>query len=203
MVSNRFTILFEADHGLDMQHKLEPTNLPDIVLMDINMPIMDGFESVKWLQDKHPSVKVLVISMVEQEETIVKMLKLGVRGYLCKDVEPQELGEALEAVNNKGYYYTDFVTGKLVHSIQHQIAEKKKDVEISQITSQEKNFLQLTCSELTYAEIADQMCLSPKTIDGYRNSLFEKLRVKSRVGLVLFAIRNQMVPWENPKQPTD
>jgi DNA-binding NarL/FixJ family response regulator len=196
LVSTKYHILFEADNGVDLQQKIDAKNLPYIILMDVSMPKMDGFASVEWLKEKYPSVKVLVVSMVEKEETIVKMLKLGVKGYLCKDVEPKELGEALEAVNNKGYYYTDFITGKLVHSLQNGNAEKQKELEINPINNQEKQFLELACSELTYAEIADKMCLSPKTIDGYRNSLFEKLKVKSRVGLVLFAIKNRMVNWD-------
>lgn len=196
LVNTKYHILFEADNGVDLQQKIDAKNLPDIILMDVSMPKMDGFASVEWLKEKYPAVKVLVVSMVEKEETIVKMLKLGVKGYLCKDVEPKELGEALEAVNNKGYYYTDFITGKLVHSLQNGNAEKQKELEINPINNQEKQFLELACSELTYAEIADKMCLSPKTIDGYRNSLFEKLKVKSRVGLVLFAIKNRMVNWD-------
>lgn len=196
LVSTKYHILFEADNGVDLQQKIDAKNLPNIILMDVSMPKMDGFASVEWLKEKYPTVKVLVVSMVEKEETIVKMLKLGVKGYLCKDVEPKELGEALEAVNNKGYYYTDFITGKLVHSLQNGNAEKQKELEINPINNQEKQFLELACSELTYAEIADKMCLSPKTIDGYRNSLFEKLKVKSRVGLVLFAIKNRMVNWD-------
>jgi len=196
LVSTKYHILFEADNGVDLQQKIDAKNLPDIILMDVSMPKMDGFASVEWLKEKYPAVKVLVVSMIEKEETIVKMLKLGVKGYVCKDVEPKELGEALEAVNNKGYYYTDFITGKLVHSLQNGNAEKQKELEINPINNQEKQFLELACSELTYAEIADKMCLSPKTIDGYRNSLFEKLKVKSRVGLVLFAIKNRMVNWD-------
>ncbi|MFN8888097.1 MAG: response regulator [Cyclobacteriaceae bacterium] len=196
LVSTKYHILFEADNGINLQQKIDSKKLPDIILMDVNMPKMDGFASVEWLTEKYPSIKVLVVSMVEKEETIVRMLKLGVKGYLCKDVEPKELGEALEAVNNKGYYYTDFITGKLVHSLQNGNAEKQKELEINPINNQEKQFLELACSELTYAEIADKMCLSPKTIDGYRNSLFEKLKVKSRVGLVLFAIKNRMVNWD-------
>lgn len=194
LVNKKYHILFEADNGVDLQQKIDAKNLPDIILMDVNMPRMDGFASVEWLKEKYPTVKVLVVSMVEKEETIVKMLKLGVKGYLCKDVEPKELGEALEAVAKKGHYYTDFITGKLVHSLQNGNGETRQ--EVSPINDQEKQFLELACSELTYVEIADKMCLSPKTIDGYRNSLFEKLKVKSRVGLVLFAIKNKMVRWD-------
>src|SRR5690349_21394560 len=108
--------------------------------------------------------------MVEKEETIVRMLKLGVKGYLCKDVEPTELGEALRAIYNKGIYYTDFITGKLVHALQHKNSEAPPPHAFDQINDREKEFLQLACSEMTYHEIAGKMFLSPKTIDGYRNA---------------------------------
>lgn len=189
MVDKNSEILFEADNGEQMKSKLDPANLPDIVLMDVNMPGMDGFASVAWLKENHPAVRVLVVSMIEKEETVVRMLKLGVKGYLCKDVEPEELGEALHAVLNKGFYYTDFITGKLVHSLQNESPNNTKEVS-DQINDREREFIKLACSEMTYNEIADKMCLSPKTIDGYRNSLFEKLNIKSRVGLVIYAIRH-------------
>ncbi|MGL6269107.1 MAG: response regulator transcription factor, partial [Chitinophagaceae bacterium] len=181
MVSSNYTILFEADNGNDMLQKIDKNNLPDIILMDINMPDMDGFASVQWLNENHPSVKVLVVSMIEKEESIVRMLKLGVKGYLSKDVEPKELGEALDSVMNKGFYYTDFITGKLVHSLQGDTKTSAKSAALSLMNDREKEFLQLACSEYTYSEITSKMFLSPKTIDGYRNALFEKLQVKSRV----------------------
>jgi two-component system, NarL family, invasion response regulator UvrY len=186
-------ILFEADNGLDLQNKLLKKNLPEIIIMDVNMPGMDGFASAQWLKENYPEIKVLVVSMVEKEETIVRMLKLGVKGYLSKDVEPQELGEALRSIMNRGFYYTDYLTGKLVMSIQSEGTGKQKINILPQINDREKLFLELACSELTYNEIADKMFLSPKTIDGYRNSLFEKLNVKSRVGLALYAVRHGMV----------
>jgi len=187
-------ILFEADNGLDLQQKLIKKNLPEIIIMDVNMPAMDGFASAQWLKENHPDIKVLVVSMVEKEETIVRMLKLGVKGYLSKDVEPQELGEALRSIMNRGFYYTDYLTGKLVMSIQSDGVGKQKIDKLPQMNDREKLFLELACSELTYNEIADKMFLSPKTIDGYRNSLFEKLNVKSRVGLALYAVRHGLVP---------
>jgi two-component system, NarL family, invasion response regulator UvrY len=171
MVSKESTILFEADNGVDLQTKLINNNLPDIILMDVNMPRMDGFATVQWLRVNFPDVKVLVVSMIEKEESIVRMLKLGVKGYLCKDVEPHELGAALRAVHDKGFYYTDFITGKLVHSLQHNDSDKSTILSDT-INEREKKFLELACSELTYNEIADRMFLSPKTIDGYRNFPF-------------------------------
>ena len=190
---SNYTILFEADDGLDLQKKIDKHGTPDIILMDVNMPRMDGFSSVKWLYENYPLVKVLVVSMIEKEESIVRMLKLGVKGYLCKDVEPKEMGEALESVVNKGFYYTDFITGKLVHSLQDESDTASKASALNLMNDREKEFLQLACSEFTYNEIAAKMFLSPKTIDGYRNALFEKLNVKSRVGLALYAVKHGLV----------
>jgi DNA-binding NarL/FixJ family response regulator len=192
MVGNHYSILFEADNGNELQQKISASKQPDIILMDINMPGMDGFASVQWLNEHFPLVKVLIVSMIEKEETIVRMLKLGVKGYLCKDVEPKELGEALHAIMNKGFYYTDFITGKLVHSLQYP-TETNSSKAINLMNDRERTFLQLACSEMTYNEIAGKMFLSPKTIDGYRDSLFEKLQVKSRVGLALYAVKHGLV----------
>ncbi|HMF70989.1 MAG TPA: response regulator transcription factor [Flavitalea sp.] len=192
VIDDEYEVLFEADNGLDLQTKIDANNPPDIFLMDVNMPSMDGFATVSWLRENFPLAKVLVVSMIENEEIIVKMLKLGVKGYLCKDVEPQTLGEALRAIKNKGFYYTDYITGKLVHSLQFPDTNDSSQSTV-QISEKERTFLNLACSEMTYNEIASKMFLSPKTIDGYRNSLFEKLEVKSRVGLVLFAIKNGYV----------
>jgi DNA-binding NarL/FixJ family response regulator len=192
LINEDYQILFEADNGLDLQSKIDANNPPDIFLMDVNMPTMDGFATVTWLRENYPLSKVLVVSMIEKEEIIVKMLKLGVKGYLCKDVEPQVLGEALRAITNKGFYYTDYITGKLVHSLQFPETNDSSQSTVP-LTEKERTFLQLACSEMTYNEIAAKMFLSPKTIDGYRNALFEKLDVKSRVGLVLFAIKNGYV----------
>jgi len=194
MVCSDCQIIFEADNGLDLQQKLIKGDEPDIILMDINMPHMDGFAAVEWLNENFPLIKILVVSMVEKEESILRMLKLNVKGYLNKDVEPKELGDALDAVMNRGFYYTDFITGKLVHALQMEntsFISKEGDVE--SISDREKTFLALACTELTYNEIAAKMFLSPKTIDGYRNSLFEKLKVKSRVGMALYAVKHGLV----------
>jgi two-component system, NarL family, invasion response regulator UvrY len=193
MVGSQYKIIFEADDGLQMQEKLKPDEQPDIIIMDVNMPRMDGFASVEWLGTHYPLIKILVVSMIEREDIIMRMVKLGVKGYLCKDVEPKELGEALRTIMSDQFYYTDFITGKLVHSLQSEDKQDQTKDSLSKINDREKTFLKYTCSELTYTEIAAKMFLSPKTIDGYRDALFEKLNIRSRVGLALFAVKHELV----------
>jgi DNA-binding NarL/FixJ family response regulator len=188
MVNPHHEVLFEADNGLDLQEKLKDHPAPQIILLDVNMPKMDGFETVSWLREAHPDTDVLVVSMIEREEAILEMVKLGVRGYLSKDVEPAELNAAINTIAGGGFYYTDFITGKLVHSLQHHQDNDKK-----YLSDREIEFIKLACSEMTYYEIADAMSLSPKTIDGYRSNLFEKLKVKSRVGLAMYAVKHELV----------
>ncbi|WP_430408446.1 response regulator [Kordia sp.] len=189
MLTIECTILFEASNGHEMQSLITKDTIPDIILLDVNMPKMDGFETVLWLHKEYPSVKILVISMIGKEETIVRMLKLGVKGYLSKDVEPEELQEAIISIIDKGFYYTDFITGKLVHSFQNGVNEFEGALRFHELKEREREFIKFACSEMTYYEIAGKMFVSPKTIDGYRNSIFEKLHVKNRVGLVMLAIK--------------
>ncbi|PSK94200.1 response regulator transcription factor [Taibaiella chishuiensis] len=183
-------ILFEAGSGLELQEMISQDRMPDVIIMDINMPDMNGFDSVLWLKETYPGIPVLVLTMMDKEEYIIRMLKLGIRGYLSKDVEPKELGEAITAVSGNGYYYTDFITGRLISTLQ-QYDEHGRN--LSPLNERETEFLRLACSEYTYHEIAGMMHLSPKTVDGYRKALFEKLSVKNRVGLALYAVKHGIV----------
>lgn len=183
-----YTVAFEVDNGQELIQALEKGAEPDLVLMDINMPVKDGYEAAKWIRDNRPLIKVLALSMYDDEAAIIRMLKYGSKGYIMKDCEPAELRAALDAVINKGFYYSELVTGKLVHSIAG--AEEENDSQkLLGLSDRETEFLKLACSELSYKEIAAQMHLSPRTIDGYRDSLFEKLDIKSRTGLVIYAIK--------------
>lgn len=190
-----YRISLEADNGKQFIEKLNIKDLPDIILLDISMQEMDGYETANWLKQHHPSVKVMVLSMFDNENAIIRMMRLGVKGYVLKDIRKKELKEALDSIISKGYYYSDLVTGKLIHTI-NKIDEEKEGKSIKNLislTEREIEFLKLACTELTYREIADKMCLSVHTIDGYRDALFEKLAVRSRVGLVLYGIKNRIV----------
>ena len=184
------TVLFEADNGKDFTNKLKPNALPEVVLMDINMPEMDGYDTCQWLKNNYPEIKVLALSMYDSENSIIRMLKCGARGYILKDSEPAELRRAIEALVTKGYYYTDLVSGKLINAINKLDEEEKDHKHTIKLNDRETDFLRWACTELTYKEIADKMFVSPRSIDGYRDALFEKLGVKTRVGLVMYAIRN-------------
>jgi two-component system, NarL family, invasion response regulator UvrY len=191
--SQGHTVLFEADNGKDFIAKLNTGSLPDIVLMDINMPEMDGYETTLWLKHNHPDVHVLALSMYDNETSIIRMLKCGAKGYILKDSEPAELKAAIHALMNKGFYYSDLVSGKLMHAINKMDDDGDGLKSLVPLSDRETDFLKYTCSELTYKEIADKMFVSPRTIDGYRDGLFEKLHVKTRVGLVMYAIKNGIV----------
>ena len=188
-----YNILFEADNGQDFINKLKPKTLPQVVLMDINMPEMDGYEACLWLKNNHPEIKVLALSMYDQENSVIRMFKAGAKGYILKDCDPSELKTALNAVVSKGFYYSEMVTGKLIHTINSLDEEDSQVRNMIQLNEREVHFLKLVCTEFTYKEIAEKMFLSPRTIDGYRDDLFQKLNAKTRVGLVMYAIKNGIV----------
>jgi len=181
-----YNVLFEAANGDELMRKIKPELTPDIVLLDINMPVMDGVHTAKWLKDAHPKMQIIVLSMSDDPDKVLTMLRMGVKGYLLKDAEPREVEQALQKVSRNEVYYPDFVTRLLVNSMNHPPGHDKLNI-------REIEFLKLASTELTYKEIADQMRISVRTVDGYRDQLFEKLQVKSRVGLVLYAIKNKLI----------
>jgi DNA-binding NarL/FixJ family response regulator len=180
-----FSVLFEADNGQGFIRQVRDGAVPDIVLLDIQMPEMDGYQTANWIRTNHPNIKVLALSMYDNDTAIIRMLRQGASGYVLKDIEPAELKAALRDLHEKGYYHSEMVTGRLMTSLQQ--------IEEEQLSERELEFLALVCTELTYKEIAANMNLSPRTIDGYRDALFEKLHTKSRVGLVMYAFRNGVV----------
>jgi DNA-binding NarL/FixJ family response regulator len=190
-------VIFEAENGQQMQNALAKHALPDVVLMDINMPVMDGYDATAWLKKNYPQVKVLALSMFEDDKAVIKMIRNGASGYVLKESKPAELLEAIKTIYAKGVYINELVSGKLIRSLTAE--EDSLD-----FSKKELEFLRLCCSELTYKEIADKMFVSPRTIDNYRvfvsprtidnyrEALFLKLNLKSRTGLVLYAIQNQI-----------
>ena len=189
-----YQVVFEANNGSDFLQQLEKHELPEIVLMDINMPQMDGYDTTLWLKRNYPDIKVLALSMYDDENAVIRMIRNGAKGYILKDSDPSELKAALQALKQKGFYHSELVTGKLIHTINHlDETDHSSAKQVLGLNAKEIEFLKYACTELTYKEIAEKMFLSPRTIDGYRDALFEKLDIKSRVGLVLYAIKNGIV----------
>lgn len=187
---DEYTVMFEADNGKEIKKKINEHLVPDLVLLDVNMPEMDGFETAAWLNKNYPKIKVLALSMFSDERTIIRMLRQGARGYVMKNIDPDELKKALDSVMKKNFYLSEEISGKIISGL-HKDADRVE--EPPSLTQREKDFLRLICSEITYKDIAAKMYVSPRTVDEYRNSLFEKLKVKSRVGLVMYAMRNGLV----------
>jgi DNA-binding NarL/FixJ family response regulator len=192
---NRYTVLFEADNGKDLMEKLRLNQIPDIILMDIDMPDMDGYETASWLQKYHPQINILVISMFESEKVIIRMMKQKINGYLSKNIKVEDMHNALEAIANKGFYYTDEIAGIMARELQKDDDGNKSIAEavLKNLSENEREFIKLACTELTYQQIANKMNLSVKTIEGYRESLCYRFNVRNRVSLAMFAVRNGLV----------
>jgi DNA-binding NarL/FixJ family response regulator len=181
-----YQVMFEAGNGNEFTQKISKKFKPDIALMDINMPEMDGIVTTKWLKIHYPEINVIILSMFEDAEKVLALVKMGIKGYLLKDAEPEDFKEALDAVSNGEIYYPAFVSKHLVNNLRVPAGGFR-------LNSREQDFLKFAATELTYKEIADIMNVSARTVDSYRDQLFEKLQVKSRVGLVLYAIKNKLI----------
>ena len=186
-----FEVLYECENGKELQERFKVTaNIADIVLLDINMPIMDGFETAQWLKANHPQVIILALSMQDDDYDLIKMIKAGASGYLIKNVHPSELENALKSLVANGTYFPNWATQKILNNIKNDGSDNHSFVHF---TEKEKEFLKYACSELSYKEIAEKMFCSPRTVESYRDALFEKLNLKSRVGLAVYAMKNKMI----------
>lgn len=180
-----FEVVVDAIHGKDLQAKLTSlATVPDIMLIDVSMPVMDGPQTATWLRQAFPKIRLVALSMSDNQQTIIQMLMAGCCAYLFKDTHPDVLEQALEEVNQFGYYNP---------AIKQQNSKGTEWNNRLQLSDNELEFLKLACSDLTYKQVAHQMKLSERTIDGYREALFEKLQVQSRTGMALEAIRRGLV----------
>jgi DNA-binding NarL/FixJ family response regulator len=185
-----YSVLFEAGNGKEFIEQLKTYPAPDIVLLDITMPEMNGLETAGWLKKNLPGVKILVLSVMDVDSIIISMLKKGARGYILKDSKPAVFREALDSIRDTGFYINELVSNKMLNYVIQKDGILQETSLVSELTENELTFLQLACTEMTYKEIARKMKLSPRTIDGYRDELLKKLNVQSRIGLVIFAIKN-------------
>ena len=185
-------ILHEADNGEDLINNIEK-NQPHIVLMDLKMPIMDGMEATQIIRKKYPDVKVLVVSMYDDDKFIIHLMEIGANGYLLKNSEPDEIRKAIHSVFENGYYFNDLVNKALLKKLVIRNNIKPSFKENIELSERELEVLKLICEEKTAAEIGKEIFLSPRSVEGIRQRLIEKIGVRNTAGLVMFAAKNNIV----------
>jgi len=182
----------EAENGDQLLSKLEiATHLPEICLIDINMPVLDGFATVAAIRKRWPEMKTLILTAFGSEQYIIRMVMAGANGYLLKKCSENEIHDAIISIHETGYYYSDYASSALFHLV------KTKAIKPQQFTEIEIEFLKYCCSELSFEQIAQKMKTTLHSVLGCRNRLFNKLTVTSRVELVLFAVRYGVVSVES------
>lgn len=179
-----FKVIIDGIHGKDLIEKIKVSReLPDVVILDINMPVMNGYEASALIRENWPDMKILALSMINEEFSVVKMLRSGANGYIVKDCKPLELKNALLGVHKDSFYHSELVTSKLLYEL------LTNNNTAHNISAKEMDFLSFCCTDLTYKEIAAKMNVSPRTIDDYRDSVFKKLKIKSRTALAIFSMK--------------
>lgn len=189
---DQFEVVLEADNGEELVNGIE-TAAPDVVLMDLKMPIMDGMEATKLIRKKFPSVKVLVVTMYDDDKFIIHLMENGANGYLLKNTEPDEIRRSIYAVHENGYYFNDLVNKALLKKLIIKNNFKPSFNQNIDLTERELQVLKLICEEKTAVEIGKEIFLSPRSVEGIRQRLIEKIGVRNTAGLVMFAIKNGLV----------
>ncbi|MCY7310354.1 MAG: response regulator transcription factor [Chitinophagaceae bacterium] len=187
-----FDVILEADNGEELLKALE-TATPDVILMDLKMPLMDGMEATKAVRKKYPTIKVLVVTMYDDDKFIIHLMENGANGYLLKNTEPDEIKKSIYAVHENGYYFNDLVNKALLKKLVLKNNLKPSFNQNVELTEREMEVLKLICEEKTAAEIAKDIFLSPRSVEGIRQRLIEKIGVRNTAGLVMFAVKNNMV----------
>lgn len=185
-------VILEADNGEELMKGLEKVQ-PDVIIMDLKMPIMDGMEATKEVRKRFDAIKVLVVTMYDDDKFIIHLMEMGANGYLLKNAESEEIRKSIYAVHENGYYFNDLVNKALLKKFVLKRNFKpsfNKDVEF---TERELEVLKLICEEKTAAEIGKEIFLSPRSVEGIRQKLIEKVGVRNTAGLVMFALKNGIV----------
>jgi len=185
------SVLFEAENHIDLLEKLK-VRQPDIIFFGLDLPSLKDFETVQVVKEKYPSTKIIILSSCYEEELAFSLMERGISAFLSKDTHIEEIIKAINSVLEKGYYF-DFEISKAMAKGLHWSHKKTLDIELPKLSKRETEVVQLICKQHTNKEIADILCLSPRTIDTYRESIFQKTGAKNIVGIALFAFQNRLV----------
>ena len=189
---NNCSVIGLADNGQECINKISAGTIPDIVILDIRMPVLDGYDTALWLKQKQPQIKVLVLTMFDSEVTLIRLLKLGVKGFMKKDISTNEMQHAIATVVAQGYYYSNASSGRLAGFFNNN-SQGKSPLDNYNLSDTDLEFLKFVATDLCYKEIALKLNMTPRNIDATRDKLFLKLDVKSRVGLAIFAVKAGIV----------
>ena len=186
---NNLKVLFETENGEELLEALK-TQQPDVIIMDLNMPLLDGMEATKQISKKYSRIKILVITMYDSDKFIIHLMENGAHGYLLKNAEPKEIIKAIYAVYENGYYFNDLVNKALLKKLVMKNNLKPSFNHNIELTEREQEVLKMICEEKTAAEIGKEIFLSPRSVEGIRTRLIEKVGVRNTAGLVMFAVKN-------------
>lgn len=185
-------VVLEADNGEDLLTGFEKS-VPDVVIMDLKMPVMDGMEATKVIKKKYSTVKVLVVTMYDDDKFIIHLMENGANGYLLKNADADEIKKSIYAVHENGYYFNDVVNKALLKKLVLKQNLKPSFNQNVEFTERELQVLKLICEEKTAAEIGKEIFLSPRSVEGIRQRLIEKVGVRNTAGLVMFALKNGII----------
>lgn len=190
---DRVKVLFSAENGRELLEQL-PYNKPDLVLLDFRMPELNGLDTAKIIRDQFNGIRVLILSMYDDQEFVETAIENGAHGYLSKDDEPEEIAKAIYSTIETGYYLNDRTSKMLIGKMINQGMMKPMfRTPSSDFTKIELEILDLICSELTTQEIADKLCKSKRTIESSRTLMMQKIGARNVVGLVMYAVKNKLV----------
>lgn len=192
-----FEIIFEASNGSELVEYLKnATELPDIIMMDLKMPLLNGVEATKLIHKEFPRVRIIALTSYNTKSFIANMINVGAASYLVKNASPVDMVKTVNEVAQKGFYYNEIVM-EVIHQNMISNASSKTVLDEDFLTEREKEVLELICKQYSSAEIGETLSLSARTVDGHRNNLLLKTNSKNMAGLVIFAIQNKIINLED------
>lgn len=187
--SDELQCIGEAENGL-MLLELLKTKMPDVVLLDLKMPGMGGAQVLKQIREDYPELKVIILTMQDNEHIILSLMEAGANGYIIKTATPNEVKTAIHTVVETGYYFSNHVSSLMLKTLVNKNKLGGDAKATGELTAKELEVLKLICKEYTTAEIGEKVFLSPRTVEGIRSTILEKLNVRNSIGLVIYAIKN-------------
>jgi len=185
-------ISLEASDGKELLGMLYAGNIPDVLLLDIEMPVMNGIEALKIIREKKINVKVLIITMHDEEEMVVHLIEKGANGFLPKNEDIENVVDAIVAVTQNDYYFNDKFSKAMLHNLMTSEKIEPKFIS-SRLNEKELEIVQMVCAEMTNKEIALKLNLSSRTVDGYRERILKKIGAKNTAGIVMYALKYKLI----------